>query len=299
MMCSLQLTDFNDLYEIAVGISMAYIVVESKAGKASFFSILTKITASVRDWLLHHNTKPQQEEETVIARIDYYLASGLLREETKGGLKNISKRAAKEVRKIKKLEKWTEWKLKFHTKTDFLNVISCDCFLYGLFILLAGAFQDKCNAEVGGLVLTMLAAMAALLIHCLWFERMELSGWKKIVRPSIPLHCLLLSAAIAVGFSRFSIPAFVGNHVLAVMSVFACFIGFIAYLLANLLSNAVLSVVILVKILRLGVSTKNAKSHNEEIDEYKEELDDIDRQLGAAELATDFSMTADEAQTQQ
>lgn len=295
----LQLTDFNDLYVIAVGVSMAYIVVESKTDKASFFGILTKITTFVRDWLLRHNTKPQQEEEAVIARIDYYLSSGLLREETKGGLKNISKRAAKEVGKIMELERWTDRKLKFHTKTDFLNVISCDCFLYGLFVLLVGAFQNKCGANVDSLIFTMLTALAILLAHCLWFERLELSGWKRIVRPSIPLHCLVLFAALAVGLSRFSIPAYFDSQSLAVASAFACFIGFIAYLLANLLSNAVMSIIILVKILRLGVSVKKAKSHNEEIDDYKDELDGIDRQLGEETITTEFSMAADENHTQQ
>lgn len=298
-MSGLQLSDFNDLYVIAVGVSMAYIVVESKVGKASFFSILSKITTSVKDWLLHRNTKPQQEEEAVITRIDYYLSSGLLSEETKGGLKNISKRAAKEVGKIKDFEEWVSVKLKFHTKTDFLNVISCDCFLYGLFVLFVGAFQNKCGVDVDGLVLMVLIALAILLGHCLWFERLEMSGWKRFVRPSIPLHCLLLFVALVIGLSRFNITVSFGSQAIAVSSAFACFSGFLAYLLANIFSNAVLSIIILVKILLLGISTKKARSHNEEIDEYKEELDVIDRQLDEADLAKEFSMTADEVHTQQ
>ncbi len=49
----LHFVHFNNLYVIAVGLTMAYIVVEAnKKDKASFFSILSSITSYVKEKVL-------------------------------------------------------------------------------------------------------------------------------------------------------------------------------------------------------------------------------------------------------
>ena len=71
MLEGVRLVDFNDLFVIAIGLSMTYVVFEGKR-QSSFFHILSKITETLKNWVLEKKTKPQQQEEAVIAKIDYY-----------------------------------------------------------------------------------------------------------------------------------------------------------------------------------------------------------------------------------
>lgn len=47
-MCDkIQLADFNDLFVLAVGLSMAYVIIEGKR-QSSFYHILAKITDTIK-----------------------------------------------------------------------------------------------------------------------------------------------------------------------------------------------------------------------------------------------------------
>lgn len=63
MLDGIKLVDFNDLFVIAVGLSMAYVVFEGKR-QSSFFHILSKITDTLKNWgwtkKLNHNNKRKQ-----------------------------------------------------------------------------------------------------------------------------------------------------------------------------------------------------------------------------------------------
>lgn len=293
MIDNLKFVDFNDIYVIAVGVSMAYIVVETKAEKASFFSILSDITTWVKEKLLNSKKKIKEEEENITTQIEYYINSDLLEDVTKGRLLSTLERAKKEVSKINELENWVERKLRFHTKTEFLNVISFDCFLYGLFVLFSGALQNKCGICIDGLIQIILFAIGIMLIHCLWFERIELTSWKWYLQPRILLHGILLSIALIIGIYKHDIliiPTITCGW-LSIISVFTCFIGFIAYLFANVLSNFVLSGIIFCKSLLIGVSAKKAQEHQDEIEKCRKELDKIDMQLKRLNLAQNITLT--------
>lgn len=292
MIDNLKLVDFNDIYVIAVGVSMAYIVVESKVEKSSFFSILSKITTSVKELLLRGKKSLKEKEEKITTQIDYYIESGLLKDITKGSLLNTNKRAKEEVYKIKELENWVERKLQFHTKTEFLNVISFDCFLYSLFILFVGALQNKCELCIDGLIQVILFSIGILLVHCLCFERLEIESWKWYFKPRIILHGIVLCVALIVGIYTYDTPIIpnISCGWLSIISVFACFIGFIAYLFTNVLSNCILSIIILCKALLIGVSEKKAKEHENEMEQYREEFDDIDAQLMELNLSESITI---------
>lgn len=288
----LQFVDFNNLYVIAVGLTMAYIVVEAnKATKASFFSILSSITTFVKEKALVIPNKAKEGEEGVITKIKYCINSGLLQERTIGSLSNTNTRAEKELRKIKEYEDYVERKLKFHTKTDFLNVISCDCFLYGLFILFVGAFEKKCSVHLNGIIVILLITMALLLIHCLWFERLELKSWIRHFKPNILVHVILLITGLVIGYNLNNLAIFskCSCGALAVLSVLACFIGFIAYLLAVVLSNLILSAIILVKACPFWFSTV-VEDHKEEIERHREELDRIEKSQSEIKMAENLSI---------
>lgn len=57
---------------------------------------------------------------------------------------------------IQELEKWINHKLKLHTKTDFLNVISFVCLLFGLFTLFVGTIQYNGGVCIDGLMKIMI-----------------------------------------------------------------------------------------------------------------------------------------------
>lgn len=290
----LELVDFNDLFVLAVGLSMAYVIFEGRR-EYSFFYVLSRITETLKYWVLDMKTKPQQKEEAIIAKIDYYLKSGLLKDETKGALDLVSRKAKEVVGKVHELEAWSERKLRFHTKTSFLSVISYDCFLFGLFVLFAGVFQHKCGTCVDGLLEVMLLSVSVLLLHCLWFERLEMDcRWKRILGPGLVLHSFIFVGALIWGtFHReITLLPFLDAGVLPVYCAVACFIGFIAYLVMNILSNIVLAVIISVKISLLKIS-ENAETHRTDMERYREELDDIDNRLKEDDLSENISVTPD------
>ena len=286
---NLQLVDFNDLFVIAIGMSMAYVVVEKDT---SFFSILSHITALVKNMTLRKKMKPQQQEEAVISRINFYLNSGLLPDTTRGALNLVSKKAEEVMKKIQKLEKWSEHKLEFHTRTYFLNVISCDCFFFGLFSLFVGTFQHYERVCIDGLMQVMLLTLILLLVHCLVFEHLEISGWKSYAKPRIILHCLLMILALYVGITFLGTPIVpISCGWLAIISVIGCFIGFIAYFIMNIIANITLLCIIISKIIGLDISSE-AKGHTDDINRYKPELDKISEQLKNENLIDEINVTA-------
>lgn len=293
----IRLVDFNDIFVIAVGLSMAYVVFEGKR-QSSFFHILSKITTTLKNWVLDKKTKSQQQEEGVIAKIDYYLSSGFLKDETKGALNLVSQKAKDIVDDVHKLETWSERKLKFHTKTDYLSVISYDCSLFGVFVLFIGVFQNKCGICIDGLLETMLLALFSLLFHCLWFERLEVNTWwKRFFAPGFVFHSLLLMIALYIGRLNLA-TAFFPSYAdfLPVCCAIACFVGFLAYLATNILSNVVLALIISYKIFSLKISS-NAKAHENDLKRYQKELDEIDGKLKKVNLSQNIEIAADEVHT--
>ena len=191
---NIQLVDFNDLFVISIGLSMAYIVLGNKKEQASFFHVLSQITEYVKNWTLNWKTKSQQEEEAVISQIDYYIQSGLLEEKTEGALELISRNAKEVIQRIHDLEKEIEQSIKRHTTTNYLGVISYDCFIYGIYILFVGVLQNKESVCVDGLMLIMLVTMLVLLIHSLVAEH---ANFGRLV-PSYLLHSVVLLMGISI-----------------------------------------------------------------------------------------------------
>lgn len=297
-MNNLLLLDFNDLYVIAVGVSMAYIVIERRNGGKSFFSFLSKMTNIVQSIALDYKTRPQQNEELVIAKIKYYLNSDKLLETTKGALNLVCQKAEDVMESVTNLEKWFKHKMAFHTKTDYLNVISCDSFIYGLFVLFVGALQNKCKVEVSGLLEWMLLFVVIGLFHCLVFERLEVSNkYLKIFQPNIFLHVIFAILFLIVGILYHDSPVLtISVGWLSIFSVIASFVGFITYLTTTLIANVILMVVMLIKIFSLKID-ENVKQQRDDINRYQEELDAIDQELKNEPLDDEFTLIGGEVAT--
>lgn len=296
MVETIELVTFNDLYVIAVGLSATYIIVESAKNKMSFFSFLSQISIFVQNWLLMWKTKPQQEEEALISRIDYYLNSNLLSPETIGALRLVSNKAKDDVKKIKDLEKQMQRKIEFHTKADFLSIASFDCFILGLFVLFIGAFQKGDN--INGFVCAVLIAMAVFLLHCLVFERLEMTGWKKYFKPTIFMHSLLWIVVLCCGFSFEecnTLPISCGW--LTIGALLGCFAGFISYLIVNILSNIVLLVYFIIRIFSLNINS-HTKLLKRDIERYRNELDNIENTLSQERLSESTTISVEATTTQ-
>ena len=294
----LLLADFSDLFVIAVGISMAYIVIENHKDGHSFFSILSKLTNVVQSAVLDYKTRPQQNEEAVITKIQYYIGTDQLKETTKGALDLVCRTALDVMSNVKNLEEWYKHKMTFHTKTDFLNVISCDCFIYGIFVLFVGAFQNKCDFACDGLIEWMLLFVLLGLLHCLIFERLEIDGWfLQITKPNIFLHSLMAICLLIIGIIYRNVVFFdFSSGCLSILSVIACFIGFIAYLVTTLIANISLMMIMVVKILCLRID-KKVKEQKDNIGRYQEELNLIDNIFKNENLDSVFTVTGGETAT--
>lgn len=295
---NLSLVDFNDLFVIAVGVSMAYIVIETRHAGKSFFSILSKITSLVQTMILDYKAKPQLNEETVISQIKYYLNSDKLEEQTKGALALVCTKAEDIMGNVVRLEDWIKRKMVFHTKTDFLSVISYDSFIFGLFVLFIGALQNKCQLQCGGMIEWMLMAISLCLFHCLIFERLEIhGGWKNWTKPNIFTHSLVLAIFLTVGII-FREREFLGlvNGWIAIMSVVACLIGFISYLITTVIANIVLLFLTIWKITRLHISSE-VERQIADINRYQGELDSIEKSIKEENLEGQMAFDSSTGET--
>lgn len=295
---NLSLVDFNDLFVIAVGVSMAYIVIETRQAGKSFFSILSKITSLVQTMILSYKAKPQLNEEAVISQIKYYLNSEKLEEQTKGALSLVCNNAEDIMKNVYHLEDWIKRKMAFHTKTDFLSVISYDSFIFGLIVLFIGALQNKCKLQCGGLLEWMLMAIALCLFHCLIYERLEIhGGWRNWTKPNIFTHSIVLAIFLAFGVT-WREGEFLGlvNGWIAILSVIACLIGFVSYLVTTIIANIVLLFLTIWKIYRLDISSEVERQISD-IKRFQEELDNIEKSIKEEDLEGQMAFDSSAGET--
>ncbi|MCM1169747.1 MAG: hypothetical protein NC324_07410 [Bacteroides sp.] len=284
-MPELQLVDFNDLFVIAVGLAATYIAFGSPA-KTAFLDILSGFTSQTKNRALKRKEKAQREEEEVIAQIKYFLDSKLIKPQTEGALRLVTARADEVMQDICELEDWANRKQAFHTRSEYLRVISFDCFFFGLFALFVGALQYKCLFRIDGLLQVMLLCMGGCLVHCLFFEHV---GLKKC-KPKIWMHSLFWIAALIIGILLHDRAIFSFScGIAAILSVAVCFCGFISYFIMNLIVNLILLIVIPRKISLLKIEQK-VKEQKDDIERYQPELDNIDSTLSEVDLNKDLSI---------
>lgn len=211
----------------------------------------------------------------------------------------ISQKAKEIVVEVKELESWFDEKLKFHTKREFLSVISCDGFLYGIFILFVGALQKKTNVECNGIIEILLLFVCVALLHCTIYEKINVRcKIGRLFEPSIALHITLFILCIVIGIVFCSDTLLgINSGWLAIMSVIACFSGFIAYFCMVLVSSLILLFIMLYKIFRLDMKSE-IQRQSDDIDRYKEELNAIDAEIKNENLADQFELSGGEGITE-
>lgn len=285
------LFDFNDLFVIAIGLAMAYMLIEDGGHRGKFYSFLSHISQAIRDRALQRKSKEQQSLEAGIARIEFYISKNLLKPETCGALKLVRQKANKVVGRIKNVEEWSTNFSEFHTRNEFLQISAFDCFVYGLSLIFVGTFQNKEGIEVGGFLQIMDIGMMILFFHCLAFEFVNTLKHTYLLRPSVFIHGIALLFLIYFGWINRNDPLFeVGEGWIEILSVFFAFGGFILYFCFNILVNIYMLAYTLVWIFHLNLG-KEVQIQKDDINGFKEELDAIDEELKKDTLENDIIVT--------
>lgn len=232
----LNFSDFNNLYVIAVGLSMAYVYV-SKPDEVTFLRILKNMSKRLAELVLQKKAKPQEKDEAILTEIQYLLNSVTLNSDIKAKLSVIDEQAKTTLTRIRDIESGLNIKLDIQTRGNFLNIISCDCFLYGMLILFMSDIYKVMNIQediIAGIGLIVIFILA---IHCQIFDRISKSkSAQNGFRPRILTHAgivFLISIIIYLFFDGFVLLFPSENkslhNAIVVSSVFACYIGFILY----------------------------------------------------------------------
>lgn len=269
-------------------------LIEKKSKDGPFYSILSNITKNIRDWALGRKSKRQQAVESNISRIDYYLnlKEDLLNPTTRGALQLVSTNAKEVIQSIKDVEKWNDRLLSRFTKNDNLHVLCFDCFLFGLFALFVGPFQDSDVMCIDCMMQTIMLAIVALSFHCVLFEYIKLGSSKSIFRPSVLLHGVVLIACIFIGYGLKELPiSEIDGKDLYIIAVVFSFIGFILYLVLNVLVNVIILVITLIRIEFLKINS-SVKSQQKDIARYSEELNKIDETIREKDLENSITVNA-------
>lgn len=298
----LQLTDYNDLYTIAVGLSMAYIWVEARNNNTSevlpFFNFLRQLGRTLINKVLNKKTRHQQEEEKLATQITYYVESNVLKDETKGALLHIKRKVEGNLLKIKAIENDANEKMQYFTRAEYLHVISFDCFLFGLFLLLLGPIESVQYYNVDKFVVWMNGFMTIALLHCLLCEFLGMKdSW---LTPRKLTHAMLFLCSIFAVL--FCIPEFdFGNEqwwkaFSLFFSLTMCYIGFIIYTVYSFFACSILFVVYYIKISCLSLA-KVEEEYKADLELYRHELDEADGKLKDILESAEFQVNGVPIQT--
>lgn len=290
-MKNILLFDFNNLFVIAIGLAMAYMLIEDGERRGKFYSFLSHISQTIRDRALQRKSKGQQSLEAGIARIEFYISKNRLKPETCGALKLVRQKANKVVGRIKNVEEWSTKFSKFHTRNEFLQISAFDCFVYGISIIFVGTLQNKEGIEVGGFLQIMDIGMTILFFHCLAFEFVNTLKHTYLLRPSVFIHGIALLFLMYIAWCNRNDTLFVvGEGWIEILSVFFAFGDFILYFCFNILVNIYVLIYTLVWIYNLNLG-KEVQTQKDDINEYKEELDAVDEALKKDTLEDDIIVT--------
>lgn len=305
--CSLALKDFDNLFVIAVGLTATYIAwgLSTKTAnpnvslveRTTFLTIVEEAIRYIKDLALNKKNKIKEKAVNLCAQIEYFeQESGA---EKKGVAAWLHKKVQKIVRRIEDETKKLDQKVTFCSQ--YLRVISFDCFLFGLFALFIGTLQEKCNDfekcdySIDNLLQIVIFTVWLLLVHCLLFEYIPKkknhegkTPKERKVRPTIGLHFFILVIAVALGcrFNDSKIPCLDGNW-LVIIAVITCFCGFISYFLINIIVNYSRVVILYLKLVFIP---KEIKAREKEYKDYLSSLENKDLDLSQDNIGENLTI---------
>lgn len=226
---------FINIYVIAVGISMAYVFV-SKDRTQTFFRFLGNMSEWFANAVLRMRLKPKEMDSQLKAQIEYYLSLPDLEITLKTKLEVLYRDINKFLTNINVVESQLQTNLNSSTKVKYLNVISFDTFLYGLFIiLLIGFYRCKVTTYTNEMVFILSSLILLFNFHCIICD--HIATTKSFFVPRIISHVILWLVVLIACYLKFSpnqVEFFdnLQNH-LVCSSLILCFSGFITYFVVS------------------------------------------------------------------
>ena len=184
--------------------------------------------------------------------------------------------------------------MNYHTKADYLHVISFDSFLFGLLLLIMGPVESAHYYNVDHIVLCMNLFMTLSQLHCLISDRMEIGIFKpcKLIHTFLFIVVLIISIYMIPEFDLSEYPHWRSLNIF--YSLAMCFIGFIAYTFCAVLGCGCACIASSINISKMSL-THIAEEHAEELKRYSNVLEEIDAQLNVG--SSDFQINGDSTQT--
>ena len=171
----LTLASFNEILALSVGLNLAYILVNKsrlRKEEYSLFSFLDSLARQLARKALNEKTVEQQKFRSMVARIQYYISTGLLSSESTVVLKHISSMAQNVLNEIDSAE--TEIQRRFSEanciKTSYMPHLAFDCAVYGFIMLLLAAFETDLGFSFYNYISVFNCGIIFLSFYCVYHE---------------------------------------------------------------------------------------------------------------------------------
>lgn len=320
MLTTLQYADFFNIITVAIGINLTYIIIDTKRieerKKFAFFGFLSTVADGLLSSAKYFKLKGQSKEEAKQAMLGYYCKSGKLKEETKGAFKLLLRTIKKSLDRLEKEEARVRRFISASCKAENLSKIALVCALYGIFVLFMGGIQYKCSDYVNiepGLFFFNIAILI-LLGHCLLWKKRTIQFWQeskkyknykfcqfinrifywlgKILAPRfityIILYFIIAWYSLSIVFSEATSVNGIYNqiigrnsHINLFSTLLVCFSGFIVYTIVALLFSIIFLIRFLINLRSMKIKAE-IKEIEEKMDYYKDELEQIDKDMNSS-----------------
>lgn len=290
----LHYNDFCNLYVIAIGLSLAYIVVLGEREKFPFRRFLDDMAKKFQQ-SVKSKIKPYQQEQTTIAQIRFYLnldkKDDLLNPKTIGALELIANKVTETIDKIKSIDESINKALSHHIKTDYLNVCAFDCTFYSFFLLILGPLSLKCGLHIDLWISFMNCSIVLAVIHCFLYDRCRIQHYP----PRILWHSIYFTLGTIIFLllgKRFENAKLLPEWVTPII----CFSNFIVYFAISSIGCFFASHSISKAIRKLNLE-KTAQDHADDLKRYKKDLQYIDTALEQLSNNTSSPVVENDSQT--
>lgn len=280
----LSLASFNEIFSLAVGLNVAYILVNkypSKENTFSLFSFVSSVISLLALKAIAIKTEDSKRVTKLVALGQGYVASGLLKHDTQAVLAHNIDRAKVIKQKIEDLNADVRKRISNENciKTVNLPFLAFDCAVYGFILIFSAALESDLGIDLHPFVSILNIAIIALAVYCTVFENHPTEKWYK---PSTWTHILLLVFFVFIGIiypkNWIIASSIFWKNITYCLAVVLSMTSLIAYLINCFLKcrkefNA--SMVILNRESFSG----EIKFREQELASYQSEINDIEKEL--------------------
>lgn len=273
---------FSNVYVLAIGFTVAYVLFNPKKNEEDNKFFFSQIIDEIRCWVQRQADKKlyhQKQEESIIAKIRFYLNSELLESETIGALKLIDSKAQNNIDKIQERLRWLDKKLDFHAKSEYLNILAFNSAMYGGLILIIASLQGL-NSEVhfGQIIIPFDILLIVSSLHCIISDRFNIKiKPTKMLYFSLFIIVLIIAFFYRENFTTYHLPQSYDN-LLVIISIPLCLIWFIIYFILVSISAIILRINVWFKLKKIRIEDA-VNEHNDDLKKYEDEFNQIDKKL--------------------